>query len=153
MAREPELSLSGMVAAVEAPFFRSLNHVVLPAVRRGFGAPWLTPWGLVVLEHRGRKSGREYAAPLVAARVGRTLVVSTVRPGRSQWLRNLAANRSADVWLRGKQRHVRARVVSGVEKPQDAPKGFPSAVVEAARAAGLGLAILTPTRPRQRASG
>lgn len=99
--------------SVERGLFKAVNAVVRPAVRRGFAAPCLSPFGLVLLEHTGRKSGRTYESPLVALRLGRRVLVSTVRDERSEWVRNLESDESAHLWLNGRRRAVRAEVHRG----------------------------------------
>lgn len=92
--------------------FRTLNQVVLPAVKRGIGSPLPLGVGLVVVETVGRKTGKVRQVPLVSARVGDRVVVSTVRQ-RSQWVENVAAAGSARVWLGGTARPGTAEVRRG----------------------------------------
>ena len=103
--------------------FRNLNRLVEPAARRGLGAPLPIPvgwWaGLVVIEVPGRKSGRIYRTPLLAFSHRDLLVVTTVR-SRSQWIRNLAATDTVDVWLRGSRRE-HAVHVWGAREPTEVP--------------------------------
>ena len=56
---------------LEAEFFRTLNAFVEPAVRMGFGSPWIVPVGAVVLETTGRRSGRSYRTPVLATEIAR----------------------------------------------------------------------------------
>ncbi len=98
---------------LERGLFSAVNAVVRPAVRRGFASPCGSPVGLVMLEHTGRKSGRTYESPLLALRLGRRVLVSTVRDEASQWIRNLEADEDAHLWLNGRRRAVRAEVVRG----------------------------------------
>ena len=95
---------------LERRLFKAVNAVVRPAVRRGLAAACATPFGLVLLEHTRRKSGRVYESPLMAFRVGRRVLVSTVRDDRSEWVRNLEAGEGAHLWLNGRRRRVRAEV-------------------------------------------
>ena len=66
-------------ASLEREFFRTLNRVVEPMVRAGFGSPRIVPGGLIVLETLGRKSGRKVRTPLVATRLGGHVVVAEAR--------------------------------------------------------------------------
>jgi deazaflavin-dependent oxidoreductase (nitroreductase family) len=95
---------------LEARVFRAVNRVLEPAIRSGTGSPGCLPAGLIVLEARGRKSGRRLRTPLVATRLGEHFLVSTFRGGRSNWIRNLAATPQARCWVGGKPRNVRAMV-------------------------------------------
>lgn len=92
--------------------FQTLNRVVLPAVRAGFGGPLPVGLGLVVLETTGRRSGLTRSAPVVGFRAGKRTTISTVRPG-SQWLANLESDSTAALWRNGARHEVVASVQRG----------------------------------------
>jgi hypothetical protein len=94
----------------EAALFRLLNGFLEPVIRSGYAFPPLAPGGLLVLETRGRTSGRRYRVPLAAMRLGRFVLIGTFRGARSHWPRNLAADRAPRLWLGGRARPVRAQV-------------------------------------------
>ena len=93
-------------------FFRSLNRVVKPLVKAGVGSPLPLGLGAVVMEATGRVSGELREVPLLGLRLGDTVVVSTVR-GRSQWLKNVAANDQTAVWYWGRKHTTTATVRRG----------------------------------------
>jgi deazaflavin-dependent oxidoreductase (nitroreductase family) len=149
-------------AAVEVEFFRMLNRVVEPAIRAGFGSPCLAPGGLIVLETRGRKSGRRIRTPLAATRIQGHVVVGTFRGARSQWVRNLAADPDARFWLGGRPRLARALVLQGggrgarARPPRSLPRALRLAValLRPYARAGWAFAVLAPrAAPRVRRAG
>jgi deazaflavin-dependent oxidoreductase (nitroreductase family) len=54
-----------------------------------------------VVEHRGRKSGRRYAAPVAARRIADGFVISLAFGAQVDWYRNLVAARGGTVRWRG----------------------------------------------------
>ncbi len=100
------------MGSLEQRAYRALNAVVRPSIQRGFGSPCVTPWGLVVLEHTGRRTGRQYRSPLLAMRMGRQVVVTTYRSERSNWIRNLEDQPRTHLWMNGERRPVRAHVLN-----------------------------------------
>jgi F420H(2)-dependent quinone reductase len=89
--------------------FRALNRVVRPFVKLGVGGPPPFGVGTIVVATTGRRSGLSREVPLAGARVGDTVVVSTVR-GDSEWIRNLEADSDATLWLDGCARPVEASI-------------------------------------------
>ncbi len=89
----------------------AFNDVVEQLVRAGIGSPLPLPLsaGIVLLETKGRVSGKPRNMPLLTQRIGNSLIVSTVRAS-SQWVRNLEADDAPRVVLNGKSRSVKARV-------------------------------------------
>lgn len=145
--------------SIEIEFFRMLNRVVEPRIRAGLGSPCLTPGGFIVLETRGRKTGRTARTPLAATRIQGHLVVGTFRGSRSQWVRNLSAKPDTRLWLGGRPRPTRAFVVDA-ENDARTPASLPVAlrwVVSFLRPytrAGWAFAVLAPksrraVRPRK----
>ena len=112
---------------LEREFFRMLNRVVEPAVRRGVGSPRFVPGGLIVLESTGHKSGQKRRTPLAATRFMGHVFVSTVRADRSLWVKNLQNTPRVRYWVGGKPRQAKAFVmVDG--KRYRRPKSLPPAV-------------------------
>src|SRR5215470_9435645 len=141
-----------MVGSVESEFFRMLNRLVEPSIRAGWASPRFVPGGLIVLETVGRRSGRRSRLPLAAIRLDGHVVVSTFRGARSQWVKNLAANRQAHYWLRGRRRPARALVLSPQHR-RAAVSELPAAVRWLMHVllpytyAGWAFAVLAPERP------
>ncbi len=112
---------------LERDFFRMLNKVVEPAVRRGLGSPRLAPGGLIVLETTGFKSGQKRRTPLVASRLGPYVVVATARGERSFWVKNLRKQSRVSYYLGGKERQAKAFVMAP-DKKYRRPKSYPKAM-------------------------
>ena len=143
---------SSCLERLEASAFALLNAVVEPLVRAGVGSPGAWPWGAIVLETRGRQSGRVVSVPVLAMLVGDLLVVATARP-RSQWLKNLAAGPDVHYW-RGGQRHRATALVVTPDGPrvQPAPSSpagdLALALRSWSRMWGISLAVLSPGHAR-----
>jgi len=137
---------------LEAEFYRQLNQIVEPLVRAGVGAPGLVPAGAIVVEIRGRKSGRIAKVPLLATLIGDFVLVSTVRR-RSQWIKDLAANPEVRYWLGGQAREATAVVLTPSEKTAEEERLPPMVRYLAttlrpySSTLGGGVAILIPRRP------
>ena len=133
----------------EVEFLRTLNRVVEPIVRVGFGSPRIAPTGLIVLETRGRKTGQRRRMPLAAARIGHHVLLATFRGNRSQWVRNLAAEPRTRFWLGGTERQARAFVMHAGKRFR-VPKSLPMPLQRVVRVlapytkAGWAFAVLSP---------
>lgn len=144
-----------MTQSAEKTFFRTLNRVAEPAIRHGFGSPWPAPVGAVVLDTIGRKSGRTYRIPVLASKCGSVLAVSTVR-GRSQWIKNVAAEPHIHVWLRGKRQACTAYVMMAGEmrststvRPSPTVQTVLNLLAPMSRLTGGGVAVLHLTHDRE----
>jgi deazaflavin-dependent oxidoreductase (nitroreductase family) len=141
--------------SIEVEFFRMLNRIAEPRIRAGFGSPCLTPGGFIVLETRGRKTGRLSRIPLAATRIQDHVVVGTFRGGRSQWVRNLAAHPDIRFWLGGRPREAKAFLVHSEARTR-APRSFPAALrwmvsfLRPYTYAGWAFAVLAPQAPATR---
>jgi hypothetical protein len=90
--------------------FRAVNNAVVgPFTKLGIGAPPVVGIGTVTVATTGRRSGRAHEVPLAAARLGDTVVVSTVRRS-SEWVRNLESDPTTTIWLDGCARQADAVV-------------------------------------------
>lgn len=83
------------------------------------GAGFRKPVPVLLLDHRGRTSGRQYTVPLLHLTDGDDLVVVASQGGLArhpQWYRNLCVSPDTTVQVRGERREVRARVATGAER-------------------------------------
>jgi hypothetical protein len=138
-------------AGFEQQFFRKLNAVVEPAVRRGFASPRFLPGGLIVLESIGFKSGQPRSTPLLSFGIGRYRIVSTVRGDKSFWVRNLMQQPKVSYFLGGTRREADAIVLLDGKTASGIPPSMPflsRLVALLARGAkdGLAVAILVPAK-------
>ena len=92
--------------------FATLNKAVAPALASGLANPLPIGVGAVVLETTGAHTGLPRRVPLMAARLGNRVAVSTVRPN-SHWFANLEAHPVARVQLHGRHRAATARLSRG----------------------------------------
>jgi deazaflavin-dependent oxidoreductase (nitroreductase family) len=144
--------------SAEVEFFRFVNRWVEPQIRAGLGSPRMVPGGLIVLETRGRKTGRLSRTPLVATRIQGHVLVGTFRGERSQWPRNLAAHPETRFWRGGKPRPTTAYLSASSRVPQPLPKLPPllravTALLAPYTLAGWTFAVLAPRRKSREATG
>lgn len=105
----------GQLASLRS-FFHSMNRFMVWLWKLGLG-PFLNCWPAVggrilVIRHRGRKSGREYLTPVNYALVGGEIYCTAGFGARTDWFRNLIADPCAEVWLPEGHRNARAVDVS-----------------------------------------
>lgn len=105
-------------ARLQVKLFRLTNGRV--GAKWRVGAGFRKPVPTLLLEHRGRKSGRVFTTPLLYLRSGADLVIVGSQgglPQHPQWYFNLLADPAARVHLRGRRGvPVTARVVTGEER-------------------------------------
>src|SRR4030095_6223243 len=134
---------------IETEFFRGLNRVVEPLVRAGALGPVMFPATPIVIEIKGRKTGRRTNLPLLAARMGDLIIVSTIRR-RSSWVKNLAAHPEVRYWMGGIEREATAfAIASGIDTPEDLPAQIiclANALRQHSKMFGTGFAILAPRK-------
>ncbi len=90
--------------------FRANDGIVSGAFA---GAP------MILVNHHGARSGKEYTAPLVYTRDGDNYIVIASKggaPDDPQWFRNLVANPDVTVEVGTETIPVRARVAEGDER-------------------------------------
>lgn len=83
------------------------------------GAAFRKPVPVCLLTHRGRKSGREFTAPLLFLRDGDRVVLVASQgglPTDPQWYHNVVADPHVVVQIRGEVRAMMARTATPVER-------------------------------------
>ncbi|ONM50710.1 nitroreductase family deazaflavin-dependent oxidoreductase [Nocardia donostiensis] len=89
------------------------------------GAGFRNPVPTLLLEHRGRKSGKEFTVPLLFLRDGDDLVVVASQGGLAknpQWYHNLLARPDTTVQIGRESLPVHARLAGDAEREQLWPK-------------------------------
>ena len=156
-ARPAQRAAGERRGAIEVEFFRFLNRWLEPQIRGGLGSARLVPGGLIVLETRGRKTGRRMRVPLVATRIQGHVLVASFRGRRSQWAKNLAASPETRFWMGGKARAAEAYILAANRRPRPLPKLPPllrlvMVFLTPYTHAGWSFAILAPRRAARPAS-
>ncbi len=93
-----------VMSRVQVRLFKLTNGRVGSKWR--IGAGFKKPVPTLLLEHRGRKSGRLFTAPLLYLADGNDLVIVATQgglPKNPQWYHNLTANPETRVHLRGRR--------------------------------------------------
>lgn len=127
----PEQAPRGLDSPVTAALIKHMSRIQVKAFHRTngrlgstwrIGAGFRRPVPTLLLEHRGRKSGRVFTTPLLYLRSGEDLVVVASQgglPKHPQWYSNVVAHPRIRVHLKGRRRvPVVARVVSGEERAE-----------------------------------
>ena len=89
------------------------------------GAGFKKPVPTLLLEHRGRKSGKTFSSPLVYMTDGDNVIVVASMGGREnnpQWYHNLVANPDVHIEIGRDRRAVHAVVADAEEKARLWPK-------------------------------
>ena len=116
MLPERVYALIGDVATTAA--FSRL-HAAVYRVLRGRFVDRALGCDIVLLETRGRKTGRTHEVPLFAFHDGPRLVVIASRGGNDRapaWYLNLRSHPDATIRSGGVVRHIRARIATGTER-------------------------------------
>jgi len=96
--------------------FRALNPFMVFMWKIGLGrAINIWPAGIgriMVIKHRGRKSGREYLTPVNYAIVDNAIYCTAGFVSSSDWYRNMLANPNIELWLPEGWRKARAEDIS-----------------------------------------
>ena len=111
-------------ARAHVPVYRLTNGQIGSKWR--IGAGWKKPVPVLLLDHVGRKSGKEFTTPLLYLEDGARLVVVGSQgglPRNPQWFHNLVANPETTVALKGERsRAVRARLAEPDERAELWPR-------------------------------
>jgi deazaflavin-dependent oxidoreductase (nitroreductase family) len=96
--------------------FHALNHFMVWMWKRDWGKAiniWPAVIGrIMVIKHRGRKSGREYLTPVNYAVVDGEIYCTAGFGSVSDWYKNMLANPEIELWLPEGKRKARAEDVS-----------------------------------------
>lgn len=84
-------------------FFHTMNRFMVWMWKMGWGRAmnmWPAGFGrIMVIKHRGRKSGREYLTPVNYAIVDGEIYCTAGFGSVSDWYRNMLANPRVELWL------------------------------------------------------
>ncbi|OBJ89866.1 nitroreductase family deazaflavin-dependent oxidoreductase [Mycobacterium asiaticum] len=131
----PDDAPSGLTSPVTAKVMKyaSKGHVAVFKLTNGrIGNQWRIGAGLrkpvptLLLEHRGRKSGREFTTPLLYLANGDDFVIVASQggmPKNPQWYHNLVANPDTRIHVKGRRNiEVSARVATPDERAELWPR-------------------------------
>jgi len=83
------------------------------------GLGWIVGWLILLLEHTGRKSGKQYATPLQYEKVAGDYYIGAGRGQKADWFRNLQAYPHVSVSVGRKRFTALAEPVSDPERVAD----------------------------------
>ncbi|MCX6396380.1 MAG: nitroreductase family deazaflavin-dependent oxidoreductase [Propionibacteriales bacterium] len=89
------------------------------------GAGWKKPVPTLLLDHVGRKSGKQFTTPLLYLLDGPNVVIVASQgglPKNPQWYANLVATPATKVQIKGEVRDVLAHTADGTERAALWPK-------------------------------
>lgn len=96
--------------------FRAMNRFMVFLWKIGLGKAvniWPAGFGrIMVIKHRGRKSGKEYLTPVNYAMVEGEIYCPAGFGSSSDWYRNILVNPQIDIWLPEGKRMVCAEDIS-----------------------------------------
>ncbi len=97
-------------------FFHSMNRFMVLGWRHGWGK-WINIWPagigrIMVIKHRGRKSGKEYFTPVNYAIVDGEIYCMAGFGPISDWYRNMLVNPQVELWLPDGKRSACAEDIS-----------------------------------------
>ena len=124
-ATKTERPLAGRIFGVFTPV---LNRLVTRIAGRRYVPLY------VLLRHRGRRSGRAYATPVVGLRVPGGFAIPMAFGEGADWYRNIVAARGATIRQHGTERHL---VDPAAIDPDSATSPFPGWQRPVFRALGI----------------
>jgi deazaflavin-dependent oxidoreductase (nitroreductase family) len=96
--------------------FHAMNHFMVFMWKIGLGKAinmWPTGFGrIMVIKHRGRKSGKEYLTPVNYAIVDAKIYCTAGFGSVSDWYRNMLVNPEIELWRPEGKRKARAEDIS-----------------------------------------
>ena len=97
-------------------FFHSMNRFMVWMWKRGWGKQiniWPEKMGRVmIIKHRGRKSGKEYLTPVNYANLNGEIYCTAGFGSISDWYRNMLVNPQVELWLPEANRSACAEDIS-----------------------------------------
>lgn len=130
MAKKPKQLNSDLIVVITR--YLSRAHVLAYRFSRGrlggnlrVGAGFRKPAPTLLLEHRGRKSGKRFVTPLLYMEDGDDVVVVASAAGRDenpQWFRNLMSSPYTRVTIGSETRSVTARQADAAERARLWPR-------------------------------